>query len=545
MRSNRCWRLRLNLSALLGALLCGCGSPKGASTAGTNQQPVRGGELVFAFDGAAISQFDLDPHKSAFAPHHRVMRSIFDSLVVALPDHRFGPWLAKQWEISPDGRDYTFHLRDDVKFHDGTRFDAAALKFNLDRIHDPKNALIALADIGTYESTSQLDDFTAVVHLRAPFAPFLMNLSKTSLGMISPAAAQKYGDQFGQHPVGTGPFRFDSLKPATEIALRRNPDYQWAPASAAHAGPAWLEQLTFKNVPEETTRVAVLMNGQAGAADLIPPQNLVGIQRSSDYHVIEGELLNHNYSLYLNVNREPWQDPRMRTAFRLSLDLDAAVKTIYLGTQTRAWSPLSPSIFGYDKSLEGSWHPDRAAAARILDDLGWKPGPDGVRVRAKDGKRLSVVFMDTQGNREKRLDLLTVLRRQLRENGFELRIDSQPGGSYLEKSAAGDFDLLAGSLFAPDPDVLRRIHSPSVRALTSISKVDDSELEQLLQAGSLELDPTRRREIYGRAQHLIVERTYSIPAYVLTYSVAAANRVEGIAIDVHGFPLFQSAWLHS
>src|SRR5450631_3313900 len=79
--------------------------------------PKAGGDLVFAFDGTAISQFALDPHKSAFAPHARVIRSIFDSLVVLLPDHHFGPWLAKSWEVAPDGLSYTFHLRDDVKFH--------------------------------------------------------------------------------------------------------------------------------------------------------------------------------------------------------------------------------------------------------------------------------------------------------------------------------------------------------------------------------------------------------------------------------------------
>ena len=541
----RCAAPWLALCAALVAVACGSRAEPVKSSAATeaSSSPRAGGELIFAFDGAAVSQFALDPHKSAFAPHHRVMRSVFDSLIVAQPDHQFGPWLAKSWEIAPDGLSYTFHLRDDVLFHDGTPFDAAAVKWNLDRIKDPKNALIALADIGTYDSSSVIDPHTVRVQFSRPYAPFLANLSKSSLGMVSPTAAQKYGDEFPLHPVGTGPFKFKSLQPATEIVLERNAAYHWAPSGAAHTGPAWLERIVFKNVPEEATRMAVLQSGQAGAVDLIPPQNLASLRTSRDYHVVEGELLNQNYSLYLNVEREPWRDPRIREAFKLTLDLDAAVRTIYLGTQARAWSPLSPSIFGYDKTLEHSWRPDPARAAQLLDELGWKKGADGVRVR--DGKRLTIVFLDTQGNREKRLDLITVLRRQLRDNGFDLRIDTQPAGLYLAKSASGDFDLLAGSLFAPDPDVLRRTHSGKVRTVTSVSRADDPELNQLLEDGCNQLDDEKRKQIYSRAQHLIVERGYGIPAYVLMYSVAAARGVEGIAIEQHGFPVFYDAWIHA
>jgi peptide/nickel transport system substrate-binding protein len=533
---------------LLCALLAGCGSrhDSGSSSAaaksGIVTQPAAGGELVFGFDGA-VQGFAFDPHKSAYAPHHRVMRSIYDSLVVALPDHDFGPWLAQSWEITNDGLSYTFHLREGVKFHDGTPFDAAAVKWNLDRIKEPKNALITSTDLGSYESSTVLDAHTVKVNFTQPFAPFLANLSKTNLGMVSPTAVAKYGDDFPLHPVGTGPFRLQSLQRDTEVVLARNPDYRWPPSAAGHQGPAWLDRIVFKNVPEESTRVAVLMNGQAGAVDLIPPQNLASLKSAGEYHVIEGELLNQNYSLYLNVQREPWSDPRVREAFKLTLDLDTAVRTIYLGTQARAWSPLSPSIFGYDKSLENSWKPDRARAAKLLDELGWKPGPDGVRV--KDGKRLSLVFLDSQGNREKRLDLITLLRHQLRDNGFDLRIDSQPYGLYVAKVGSGDYDLLAGSQFAPDPDVLRRIHSPALRSAFSPSRTDDAELNQLLEAGAAELDPQKRRELYGRAQHLIVEREYAIPAYVLMYSVATATRVQGIAIDQHGFPIFYDSWIRS
>ncbi len=534
------------LIVCLGIASSACGKHSGEAAASQSSgavsgKPKSGGELVFGFDGASLTQFELDPHKSAFAPHNRVFRSIYDSLVVLQSNQQFGPWLAKSWEISGDGRSYTFHLRDDVKFHDGTRFDAEAVKFNLDRIKDPKNALLALSDIGPYESSKVIDDFTVRVELSRPFAPLLANLSKSSLGIVSPAAVRQYGDQLGLHPVGTGPFRFKSVTPGTEIALERNPDYHWAAAGSAHDGPAWLDRLTFKNVPEEATRVAVLENGQAGAVDLIPPQNLVELKSSPKFHLVERELLNHNYSLYLNILREPWKDERVRDAFKRSLDIDAAVKTIYLGTAQRAWSPLSPSLLAYDKSLEGSWKPDRAAAARALDELGWKPGPDGIRV--KDGKRLTVSFLDTQGNREKRLDLITMFRRQLHDTGFDLRIDSVPYGSYLEKSGAGDFDLVAGSLFAPDPDVLRRIYATDGRSLLAVFKGASPELNQLLNDGAKTLATDERIQLYSKAQRLIVEKTFSIPVYVLIYPVAAANNVQGIAIDTHGFPVFNDAWI--
>jgi peptide/nickel transport system substrate-binding protein len=542
MRIERFTWLTLCLSLVLTA--CGKHSGEAAAAPATSVakgQPRAGGELVFAFDGAAITQFDLDPHHSTFAPHNRVFRSIFDSLVVLQPGQQFGPWLAKSWEISGDGVSYTFHLRDDVKFHDGTRFDAAAVKFNLDRIKEPKNALYASTEIGSYESSKVIDDFTLQVQLSRAFAPFLANLSKSCLGIVSPAAIQKYGDQVAQHPVGTGPFKFKSLTPGTEIVLERNSDYRWAPAGAAHDGPAWLERLTFKDVPEEATRVAVLENGQAGAIDLIPPQNLMQLRSSPNVHVLQRELLNHNYCLFLNVLRQPWGDARARAAFKASLDIDTAVKTIYLGTAARAWSPLSPSIVGYDKSLEGSWKSDPAFAARTLDELGWKPGADGIRV--KDGKRLTVSLLDTQGNREKRLDLVAMFRHQLHDTGIELKIETVSTGSYLDKAKAGDFDLVGTSMFAPDADVLRRFYGSDRRSALSVFKGSDPELDQLLQDGAKALGTAERSKLYAQAQHLIVDNTYSIPTYVLVYTVAASNNVQGITIDAHGFPSFNDAWL--
>ena len=505
--------------------------------------PRQGGELLFGLDGAAIASFVLDPHDSGFAPHNRVFRSIYDSLVVLRPDQSVGPWLATSWEISPDQTSYTFKLRTDVTFHDGTKFDAAAVKANLDRVgNSAGRPLTALPDIGSYDSTEILGPDTVRIKLKEPFAPLLRNLSKTTLGIISPAALVRHGAAIAQNPVGSGPFRFVSLIQGVEIRLERNPDYKWAPAGATHQGPAHLERLTFKNVPEEATRVAAVQSRQVHAADGIPPQNVAAFKSASGFRLIEKELLNNNYTIYLNIAKAPWDDEEIRQAFRASLDIDAAVRVIYLGTTPRAWAPLSPSIFASaDAALANSWRPDLARAKQILDAKGWKVGAKGIR--EKDGKRLTVSFADTQGNREKRLDVIQFFRRQLARSGFDLTIDSQPNATYRQKLIDGDYDLSGGSQFAPDPDVLSRLHLPDGRTPASVAKTNDPEISEWLRAGQREGDAEKRADYYVRAQRKLVGKVYAIPVYVLLYTIAASDQVQGLTIDTHGFPEFHGAWL--
>jgi len=506
--------------------------------------PRTGGELLVAFDGAAVATFALDPHNSGFAPHNRVIRSIFDNLTRLLPDQTVAPWLAESWTVSSDRKTFEFKLRRGVNFHDGTPFDAAALKANFERLSLATNALTSRSSLGPYQDSEILADDRLRVRLSEPFAPFLRNLSMTKLAIVSPAAVAKHGQVFAQNPVGTGPFRFAGLLAGTEIRLERNPDYDWAPPNAAHSGPARLEKLTFKNVPEESTRVAVLQGGQVHASDLIPPQNLATLKNDARFTVLEQELLNTNYALGLNVTKAPWDDEEIRLAVRLSLDIDALVRVIYLGTFPRAWSPLSPSMFGSaEKDLTDSWRPDPARAREILTRKGWKPGADGVR--EKDGKRLSIKFVDSQGNREKRLDVVQLVRRQLASSGITLSIDSQPAGVTSSKLATNEFDLYGGASFHGDPDILRQSYVPSVRSNISGNKVVDSELTEWLTQAAGEDDLAKRSELYRRAQRKIIDKTYSIPIYVLLYNVGVSKRAHGISIDAHGFPEFYAAWLDS
>jgi len=503
-----------------------------------------GGNLTIAFDGAAVASFVLDAHNCRYAPQARILRSIYDNLVVLQDDQTVGPWLATSWEISPDRKQYIFNLRQDVVFHDGTKFDAAAVKANFDRILNPANALQSLPQIGTYTGATVLSPYQVRLEFSAPFEAFLHNLSATGLAIVSPTAAAKYGKVFGQNPVGTGPFKFVSLTPGQEIRLEKNADYNWAPANAAHRGPAYLDTLTFTNVPEQLTRVASLQSGQVQGADLIPSQNIGQFKADPDFQFLQKEMLDTTYDLTLNVAKAPWNDLDIRNAIRLSLNIDAIVRIIYLGTIERAWSPLSPNMFGSaEQVLRGSWKPDPARARAILDAKGWVPGNDGIRV--KNGQRLAISFLDTQGNREQRLDVIHLVRRQLNETGIDLSIDSETIGAYYTKVADGEFDAIGAAQYAADPDVLRYAYVPQFRAAFEGTKTDDPQLNQWLIAAAAESDAVKRAKLYVQAQELIVDKVYAIPIYILRYNVAIASSVQGVTLDTHGFPIYHAAALAS
>jgi peptide/nickel transport system substrate-binding protein len=501
-----------------------------------------GGELVWAL-GGTVTNDNLDAHKSGNAQNARVMRSLYDSLVVELPDHTLKPWLATSWEISEDKKSYTFKLRKDVKFHDGTPFNAEAVKFNFDRIKDPATkASISINEIGSYVSTDVVDEFTARINFATPYAPFLTNAAKVDLGFVSPAAVKKYGDKYPQNPVGTGPFKLLKLTPSSQVELEKNPDYNWGPANAKHQGPAYLDKITVKYVEEEATRVSVLQSRQAQVADIIPPQNLVALKSDKNFNVQETELIQANHQIYFNQTREPWNNVKVREAVRSAIDLDSAIKTIYLGTSKKAWGPLSPGTFGYDAALENSWKYDVKSSNDTFESLGWKKGADGYR--AKEGKRLTIEFLDTQGNREKRLDLISIITQQLKNVGVELKLTSLPSGTMSERTQKNDYDILAGSQFSGDPNVLRQLYStkgPS--GLKNSTRTNDPQLEQLLEDGLLEHDIQKRTEIYKKIQQHIVKNVYSIPTYVFQYSLASVKEVHGITFDSPGWPVYYEAWI--
>lgn len=538
------WKKVIPISLALLLLLSGCtnsATTKNNSSNDTNSkvesQPKNGGELTYAL---ATSPDSLDPHRSGLAVAVRTFRTIFDSLVVQAQDNSIKPWLATEWTVSDDGKSYTFKLRNDVKFHDGTPFNAEAVKYSFDRIIDPKTqAKNAVALLKPYKSSEVIDEYTIKINLETPSTAFLSNLSQAMLGIVSPTAAKKYGDQFGKNPVGTGPYKFVSWTENADIVVEKNSDYHWGPSNVENKDAPYLDKITFKIIPEEATRIGSVQSGQVLAAETVPPQNILSLKNEPKTQLLQINTIGLPYTLFFNQRKAPWNDVRARKAVQLSVDVDAIVKTLYLNTYSRAWSPLTPGILGYDKSLEKSNKLDLEKANKLLDELGYVKGADGIR--EKDGKKLTLNYVDGTPNREKRNDIAVIVQQQLKKIGVKVEINiTKDIASVIQQNA--EYDVYGNSQVNSDPNALRAFyHSSTPEEEATIKRLgggSDPEIDQWLEKGTVELDQAKRIEIYKNVQKKIIEEAWIIPIYVLPYTVAASKTVNGIKFDSLGYPLF-------
>ncbi|MEK3825105.1 MULTISPECIES: ABC transporter substrate-binding protein [Paenibacillus] len=536
------WTKVVALAVALVMVLSGCGATSGGKTSGAAQASAGGGQAGKAEGGnltfaLATSPDTLDPHRSGLAVAVRAIRTIYDNLVVQLPDGSIKPWLAKEWSVSKDGKSYTFKLREDVKFHDGTPFNAEAVKYNLDRVIDPATkAANSLALIRPYSSSEVIDEYTIKVNLNAPSQAFLGNLSQALLGIVSPTAAKKYGDQLGKNPVGTGPYTFVKWDENADIVVAKNKDYNWGPETVENKGVPHIDTITFKIVPEEATRIGSVQSKQVLAAETVPPQNIAALKSDPNQQLLQANTVGLPYTLFFNLRKAPWDDVKVRQAVQSAVDVESIVKTLYLGNYERAWSALSPGILGYDKSLEGSITPDINRANQLLDEQGWVKGADGIRV--KDGKKLTLRYVDGSPNREKRNDIAAIIQQQLKPLGIAVEV-------VITKDIATviyqnwDYDLYGNSQVNSDPNALYAFYHTSAEGeRPTLSGLSEPKIDQLLEQGAVETDSAKRVDIYSQIQKYLIEQAVILPIYVFPYTVAASKNVEGIKFDTLGYPLF-------
>ncbi|WP_313478293.1 ABC transporter substrate-binding protein [Microbacterium sp.] len=497
-------------------------------------------ELVWAIEGANLSAGHMDPQTSQLDVSGMVQRQVLDSLVFQEADGSFSPWLAKSWEVSDDGRTYTFDLRDDVTFSDGTPFDAAAVKANFDRIVDPATKSAQAASMlggELYAGTEVTGEHTIEVSFTQPYAPFLQAASTAQLGFWSPKVLETSADQLAAGgpdvTVGTGPFVLSEYTADQEIVYTRNDDYAWGPDGAQ--APK-IQTLRVELLPEASVRAGVLSSGEADVATQLPPNVVADL--GDDIAVTAKEYPGLPYSLFLNEKHGVFADQKVRQAFSLAIDIDAAVEEIFFGEFPRAWSILGPTTPGYDASLEGTWAFDADRANALLDEAGWtERGADGIRM--KDGERLSARWIAWTPISDDRTALANAIQSDLKDVGFEIVREKLEPAAYNEQYGPKTYDITDWDFSGVDADLLRS--HLGTDGFQNASQVSDPAVDDLLERGLSTSDTGERAEIYTELQQWNAEHVAIVPLYVSSLITGSASTVQGLAYDLYGRPLFYDA----
>jgi peptide/nickel transport system substrate-binding protein len=506
-------------------------------------QPVQGGALTVALATEPTSG-GLDANVTPLAVTHRVIENIYDTLIPETNDFQFKPSLASSWTIAPDGKSYTFKLRNDVKFHDGTAFDANAVKFNFDRIMDKNTAsLYAKVLLGPYDSTTVVDPQTVQVNFKTAYAPFLYYASEAFLGFVSPAAVQKFGADYANNPVGTGPFVFKEWAKQDHITLTKNPAYNWGSSLYFHSGPAYLDSLTFKIVPETATRTAALQAGEADLIETVPPSDVDKLKGTKNLFVVNALSPGDPFVLFFNQSKPPFDDIAARQAFFYGVDRDGMIKAFFNNIYPKADAPLAPTTFAYDKAVEGMYPYDPKKAKQILDAAGWKAGSDGIL--AKNGTRFSVDYHEGDVDREMRHEIAESIQQQMKDLGIEVKVTYLAAAPAQQALVANDYNMTGTSFVSSDPDILNNLYNSQrfYPAGSNFGHLNNPQVDDLLNQGIQETDRAKRTQIYAQVQQAVMQAAIGLPIYVFPYIMAGQNYVQGLKFDVRAYPIFYDAFV--
>jgi peptide/nickel transport system substrate-binding protein len=544
------WRaLALSLILVLPCVAVSCNLagvtslPDRAAPQATNSISLSEGKLVY---GLTLSPSGIDPHTNASSELGIALSSVYDTLVYRAPatgtatDNQFVPGLAESWEVSDDGLTYTFHLRHDVTFQDGTSFNAEAVRVNIERILDPNlQSQKAVYLLGPVESAEVIGEYTVALHLSAPYAPLLDGLAQVYLGMASPAALTKWGADYQFHQVGTGPFKFVEYVPNDHLTLVRNDDYNWGPSIYDHSGPAYLKEIEFRFFTDPAGRALALEAGDVQVMGELPPLDAIRLRDDPRFNIIPVAVPGQPLGFMLNTQQPSLDDVRVRQALIFATDRDAMVQAIFGGQSPIAVGPLTASTFGYDPSLAGlyQYSPDKAAA--LLQEAGWVDS-DGDGIRDRDGQPLVLkAALMTWGSVP---EVAQLLQAQWAQVGVSLQTEVLTYPAALQVAREGTYHIMPQTYSGSDPDLLWTYYHSGEPF--NWSKVSDIGLDGLLDQARGTSDPAQRIELYQQAQQSIMEQALLIPIRDPVNLNAASARVQDLRFDAHGwFPLLHDVYL--
>jgi len=409
------------------------------------------------------------------------------------------PQLATSWEISPDGKRYTFHLRKGVKWHDGQPFTSADVAYSLDLLK--KTHPRAKSTFANVTSIETPDDLTAILVLSHP-APYLITAFAAGETPILPKHIYENGDLLknpnNNAPIGTGPYIFEKWERGSYILYKRNPNYWDAPKP-------YIDQLVVKFSTDPTVRSLALQTGQADIGYRTPVA-LSELKRLQENPKLEFETKGYNYSnsvasIHFNLDDKLFKDLRVRQAIAHSINRKALLNVVYFGYATPTETPVGPNLKAFHSNKPSPYQYDLAAANALLDEAGYKKGDDGVRLRVT----LDYSTFDDTFRRNAEF-----VRSALARVGIAVTLRSQDLSTYAtrvftQRDFSFSIDQYA-NLYDPTVGVQRLYWSKNYRPgvpFTNISHYQNPQVDQLLEAAQTENDAAKRVAEFQQFQDIV------------------------------------------
>lgn len=454
----------------------------------------------------------LDPAVGGTYSGRFVFAALCDKLVDIAPDLTIVPQLATSWTWAPDQKSITFKLRSGVKFHDGAPFDAAAVKFNIERMQTMKDSR-RKAELSLITGVEVVSPGEVKFNLKEPFAPLLSVLSDRAGMMVSPVAGAK--ENFAAHPVCAGPYKFAERKARDLIRLTKFADY-WDAANYGY------DQVTYYYIADSTVRLSRVRAGDLMVAERIAPTDLKTVREDKNLklHSSPGLAVSH---LMVNVGagekaKAPLgKDARLRKAFELSIDRNVINRVAFNGEYTADNQMIPPSDPYYSKANPMPAR-DIAAAKALIAQTGMKTVP--VELTYENSLTDSRVAQ--------------IVQSMAKEAGFDVKLLPLETTTAIERYLAGNFEMYIGNWSGrgdPDPTLYAFF---SCNGGQNVNKYCNKELEGVLNQARAEVDIPKRKALYQKATGIYLTDLPSIPLYHPNWFVAARANVAGLTIYPDG-----------
>jgi peptide/nickel transport system substrate-binding protein len=504
-------------------------APATQPAAPAQAQPKMGGTLVIGIEGEPNA---IDPPASTNLGSTRITRQITETLikedtkVLGQPTAPIVGNLAEKWDISPDGKTWTFYLRKGVKFHDGTPFNAEAVKVNFDRVMDESSkyyfkaaATVTSKTTGWIKSYSVVDDSTFKIELKEPFGSFDRAIMHPNMGIVSPKALEQYGnEEIGMHLVGTGPFKFKERQRGVKVVIERNPDY-WDKDNQAY-----VDEVVFRIMADSTARAAALKTGEIDVDSMILTDFVEDMRKDPNIDVVM-PANPHIWFWRLNHLDPMLKDVRVRQAIWHAIDREGMAKALFGDTGQAAWQFLPPKNPAHRANLPNPYPYDPAKARQLLKEAGVAEGTTIIIRHPNEGSS----YMRPK-------EMAEWVQANLKAVGLDAKLDGMEWSTWISsqtKPLSEQGVHMTGSAWqsiAHDPYMLEQLYGGQFQSPkgSNLGMYSNPEFDKLLAEARQEPNEAKRIELYHKAEDLMLKDIPGMP-------MANDYSPRGVRTNIKGF----------